>query len=167
MRVRLSMSDNGLLRQLFRLRRIQLLALMLISLFVAAVGEQWFSTRHQTEHDAGQLQELASQLNERTFNRLSDDLNGLGSMSFIQGNVRVRDLQPGQYRSAGRCKDHWRCVKKANWFYLLNLEGTVVASTPYDGAEPSPATVTRFAHTSHRSSKTQAVFLSGTRRDYR
>lgn len=131
MRVRLSMSDNGLLRQLFRLRRIQLLALMLISLFVAAVGEQWFSTRHQTEHDAGQLQELASQLNERTFNRLSDDLNGLGSMSFIQGTVRG-DLQPDNTEALAAVKTIGAALK-GQLVYLLNLEGTVVASTPYDG----------------------------------
>ncbi|MCB1870453.1 MAG: hypothetical protein KDI49_00270, partial [Gammaproteobacteria bacterium] len=121
------------MRQPLGLRLVKFFAAAVISLLVATLSESWFSEKQQRERDTGQLHSLASHLNERTFDRIVDDLNGLAPMPFIQDTAK--GVLPPDNSEALAAIHTVRAALKSDLVYLLNRAGIVVASTRYDGGK--------------------------------
>ena len=132
-RVCLPMSENRRSHRLVRVRLAQLMVAVLVSLFVATLSEQWLSERHQRAHGGRQLEELAAELNVTTFERISNELQGLAEMPFMLDTALGR-RQSDNIEALGAMQTVRR-VLNSHVVYLLNRDGTTVASTPYKGGE--------------------------------
>ena len=118
------------MRQQLGLRLVKFFVAAVISLLVATPSESWISEKQQRERDFGQLERLASQLNDWTFELIIDDLKGLAQLPFIQETVT--GVLPPDNSEALAAIQTVRAALKSDLVYLLNRAGIVVASTSYD-----------------------------------